>query len=106
MINQPTRLIRAEFSSLNYKAEQLVRFAYRLDQAPWTDSVERNISIRGLGPGTHRLEVRSRVRDGSFSPQIAAAEFRVDPIWSETWWARLLAWRVCSWQSSNSCGGV
>uniref|UniRef100_Q026G0 histidine kinase n=1 Tax=Solibacter usitatus (strain Ellin6076) TaxID=234267 RepID=Q026G0_SOLUE len=90
-IDQAARLIRAEFSSLNYKAEQLVRFAYRLDQAAWTDSVERNISIRGLGPGTHRLEVRSRVRDGPFFPAIAAAEFRVEPWWTETWWARLLA---------------
>ncbi len=90
-INQPARLIRAEFSSLNYKAEQLVRFAYRLDQGPWTDSVERNISITGLGPGSHRLEVRCRVRDGPFSPGIAAAEFRLEPVWRETWWARFLA---------------
>jgi len=90
-INQQTRLIRVEFSSLNYKAEQLVQFAYRLDQAPWTDSVERTISISGLGPGRHRLEVRCRVRDGPFSAKIAAAEFRLEPIWRETWWARLLA---------------
>ena len=61
-----------EFSTLNYKAEQLVRFAYRLDDEPWTDSVERNISISGLGPGRHRLEVRCRVRDDPFSPRIAA----------------------------------
>jgi C4-dicarboxylate-specific signal transduction histidine kinase/CheY-like chemotaxis protein len=90
-IDQSTRLIRVAFSSLNYKAEQLVRFAYRLDQAPWTDSVERNVSISGLGPGRHRLEVRSRVRDGPFSPAIAAADFELQPRWNETWWARLLA---------------
>jgi PAS domain S-box-containing protein len=90
-INQPNRLIRAEFSSLNYKAEQLVRFAYRLDQAPWTDSVERNVSITGLGPGSHRLEVRCHVRDSPVSLGIAAAEFRIEPRWKETWWARLLA---------------
>jgi signal transduction histidine kinase/ligand-binding sensor domain-containing protein/ActR/RegA family two-component response regulator len=90
-INQQARLIRVEFSSLNYKAEQLVQFAYRLDQAPWIDSVERTISISGLGPGRHRLELRSRVRDGPFSAKIAAAEFRLEPIWTETWWARLLA---------------
>jgi PAS domain S-box-containing protein len=88
---QPARLIRAQFSTLNYKAEHLVHFAYRLDDQPWTDSVERNISISGLGPGRHRQEVRSRVRDGPFSPRIAAAEFRIKPMWWETWWARLLA---------------
>ena len=90
-IDQPTRLVRAEFSSLDYTAEQLVRFAYRLDQAPWTDSVDRSISIRGLGPGTHRLDVRCRVRDGPFPPAIASAEFRLESRWTETWWARLLA---------------
>lgn len=90
-INQQTRLVRAEFSSLNYKAEQLVRFAYKLDQAPWTDSVDRSISVSGLGPGRHSLEVNCWVRDGSPSSQIAAAKFRLEPRWSETWWARLLA---------------
>jgi signal transduction histidine kinase/ligand-binding sensor domain-containing protein/CheY-like chemotaxis protein len=89
-INQSTRLIRAEFSSLNYKAEQLARFAYRVDKAPWTDLTERTISISGLGPGKHRLEVRGRVRDGPFSSNIAAAEFRLEPRWTETWWTRLL----------------
>jgi ligand-binding sensor domain-containing protein len=83
-INEQTRLIRAEFSSLNYKAEQLVGFAYRLGQAPWTDSLDRGISISGLGPGGHRLEVRCRVRNGPFFPGIAAAEFRLEPKWRET----------------------
>jgi len=48
---KPARLIRAEFSTLNYKAEQLAHFAYRLDDEAWSDSVERNISIAELGPG-------------------------------------------------------
>jgi signal transduction histidine kinase/CheY-like chemotaxis protein/streptogramin lyase len=90
-INQKQRLVQAEFTSLNYKAEQLVRFAYRLDRGQWTESVERNVSIRGLGPGKHVLEVRSRVRDGPFLPKIAAAEFRLQSKWTETWWAGLLA---------------
>jgi signal transduction histidine kinase/ligand-binding sensor domain-containing protein/CheY-like chemotaxis protein len=90
-VNQSARLVRAQFSSLNYKAEQLARFAYRLDEGPWADTVDRNISISGMGPGRHRLEVRCRVRDGPFSQGIAAAEFRLEPRWNETWWARLLA---------------
>ena len=69
----------------------MVRFAYRVDEGPWTDSVDRNISLGGLGPGIHLLEVRCRVRDGPFSQAIAAAEFRLEPRWNETWWARLLA---------------
>ena len=90
-IQEPARLVHAEFSSLNYTLEHLVRFAYRVDQAPWTDSVERNVSISGLGPGRHRLEVRCRVREGPFSPQTATVEFELEPRLAETWWARALA---------------
>jgi signal transduction histidine kinase/ligand-binding sensor domain-containing protein/CheY-like chemotaxis protein len=90
-IQEPARLVRAEFSSLNYTVEHLVRFAYRLDQGTWTDSVERNVSISGLGPGRHRLEVRCRVREGPFSPQTAATEFQLEPKVTETWWAQALA---------------
>jgi PAS domain S-box-containing protein len=90
-IDDPARLVRAEFSTLNYKAEQLAQFAYRMDSGSWIDSAEHSIAINGLGPGLHRLEVRCRVREGSFSSQTAAAEFRLSPKWTETPWARALA---------------
>ena len=90
-IDQKSRVIRAEFSTLSYKSEQLVRFAYRLDGERWTDTKERTISFAGLGPGWHRLEIQSRVRDGPASPKLAVAEFRVEPKWWETWWLRLAA---------------
>src|SRR5581483_10352321 len=56
----------------------------------WTESMARNISISGLGPGWHRLEVRCRVRDGPLLPATAAADFRLQPTWTETGWAHLL----------------
>jgi PAS domain S-box-containing protein len=90
-LNEPSRLIRAEFSTLNYKAEQLVQFAYRLDGTAWIDSADRSIAVTGLEPGGHKLEVRSRVRDGPFATATASAAFRVEPRWWETWWVRLLA---------------
>jgi two-component system cell cycle sensor histidine kinase/response regulator CckA len=90
-VNQRPRLVRAEFSSLDFKAEQLLRFAYRLDDAPWTESNERTISIGGLGPGRHRLELRCAVRNNPFSQEAAIADFQIEPLWRETWWARLLA---------------
>ena len=90
-IDQRPRVLRAEFSSLNYKTEQLVRFAYRFDQDGWIDTTERSISFAGLVPGRHRLEIRSRVRDAPVSPRVAVAEFRIEPKWWETWWARSLA---------------
>ena len=110
-IDQKSRVVRAAFSSLSYQSEQLVRFSYRLDGRldgeHWIETAERIISIAGLAPGNHRIEIRSRVRNGPFSAKIAAAEFRVDPKWWETWWLRSIAlllsaaavWGVILWKN-------
>jgi signal transduction histidine kinase/streptogramin lyase/ActR/RegA family two-component response regulator len=90
-ISQKSRVVRAEFSSLSYKSEQLVHFAFRLDGEHWTDATERSISFAGLSPGRHRLEIRSQVRDGPLSAKVAVAEFQVNPKWWETWWLRAAA---------------
>lgn len=105
--DQKSRVVRASFSSLVYKTEQLVRFRYRLDGEHWIDTPERVISFAGLGPGLHRLEIRSRVREGPFSPKLAVAEFQVEPKWWETWWLRSAAvvfavaavWGVILWRN-------
>jgi signal transduction histidine kinase len=105
-ISQRPRTVRAEFSSLDYKYEQLVHFAYRLDDDLWTDTAERVVFIAGLGPGRHRLEIRSHIRDGSLSPRIAAADFEMEPLWFETWWLRCLVllagatavWGIVLWR--------
>jgi signal transduction histidine kinase/ActR/RegA family two-component response regulator len=90
-IGQKSRVVRVEFASLSYKSEQLVHFAYRLDGERWTETMDRVISFAGVSPGKHRLEVRSRVRNGPFSAKVAAAEFQLEPKWWETWWSRALA---------------
>ncbi len=90
-VGQKFRVVRVEFSSLNYKSEQLMRFEYRLDGEHWTAATERMVSIAGLAPGRHRLEIRSRVRGGPVSSKVAAAEFEIEPKWWETMWVRLLA---------------
>jgi ligand-binding sensor domain-containing protein len=102
-IDQGSRIVKAGFSSLAYKTEQLVRFAYRLDGERWIDTPERAISFAGLGPGLHRLEVRSRVRDGPFSTKLAVAEFRLEPRWWETWWFR---WAAVVYAVATSWGVV
>ena len=106
-VAQNLRVVRAEFSSLSYRNEQSVGFAYRLDGERWTDATERVISFAGLSPGRHRLEIRSRVRGGPFSPNVAVAGFRIDPKWWETWWSRSVAlllgaaavWGVILWRN-------
>jgi signal transduction histidine kinase/CheY-like chemotaxis protein/streptogramin lyase len=87
-MGQKSRVVRAAFSSLSYKSEQLVHFAFRLDGEHWTDTTERIISFAGLAPGRHRLEIRSWVRDGPVSAKVAVAEFQIEPKWWETWWLR------------------
>jgi signal transduction histidine kinase/CheY-like chemotaxis protein/streptogramin lyase len=90
-VDQRSRVVTAEFSSLSYKNEQLVRFAFRLDGEHWNDTPDRSISFAGLGPGRHRLEIESRVRDGPVSAKAAVADFQVEPQWWETWWLRSAA---------------
>ena len=87
-ISKRPRLVRFSFSSLNYRYEQAVRFTCRLDNGPWTEAPERSVSIAGVGPGRHRLEIRSRVGNGPHSPKLALAEFNVEPFWWEHWWFR------------------
>jgi signal transduction histidine kinase/ligand-binding sensor domain-containing protein/CheY-like chemotaxis protein len=82
------RMVRVSFSSLQYPFEQLLRFGYRLDDGPWSEALERSVSIASPGPGKHRLEVRAQIRNGPFSPKPAVAEFYVDPLWWESWWFR------------------
>jgi len=87
-IRKQPRLVRVSFSSLEYLYEHVVRFGYRLDDGPWTEALERSVSIAGPGPGRHRLEVRSQIRNGPFSPKLAVAEFNVEPLWWESAWFR------------------
>jgi len=105
-IRQQPRLADVSFSSLRYRYEQLLRFSYRLDGGPWIETRERSVSIAGLGPGHHRLEVRSRIRNGPFSRNLAVAEFDVERLWWESWWFRTIvlllvaavAWGGVSWR--------
>ena len=90
-ITRKPRTARVSFSTLNYRYEQLARFEYRLDGAAWVQAPDRSVSIAGIGPGSHRLEIRSRIRGGPWSSETAAVEFSADPLWWESWWFRVCA---------------
>ena len=108
-LNQKSRSVRAEFSTLNYKFEQLATFAYRLDGGYWADTTERVISFAGLAPGSHRLEIRSRVRGGPPVAKVAVRKFEVNTEWWETRWLRAaglvlgsaLVWCVTTWRKNR-----
>ncbi len=91
-IDQPTRLDPGGvfFPELQGRAVGAVRLPAGPGALDRLGGAE-HLHHRDWDPATHRLEVRCRVRDGPFSPAIAAAEFRLEPRWTETWWARLLA---------------
>ena len=105
-IRHNPRLARIAFSSLSFRSEQLTHFAYRLDSEPWTETLDRTVSIAGLSPGRHRVEVKSWVRKNTSLARTASAEFQVFPMWWETWWCRtfelLLAaaalWGIVLWR--------
>ncbi len=100
------RLARIAFSSLSFRSEQLAHFAYRLDSEPWTETVDRTVSIAGLSPGRHRAEVKSWVRRNTSSARTVSADFQVLSMWWETWWCRALelllaaaaVWGIVGWR--------
>jgi PAS domain S-box-containing protein len=53
-------------------------FSYRLDGAPWSAfQREAGAFLRGVAPGSHRIEVRAMDRAGNVDRKGAAAAFRV-----------------------------
>jgi signal transduction histidine kinase len=62
-----------------------------MDGNAWTDTRERVLSIAGLAPGRHRMEVESRVRNGPLATKVAAVDFEIAPRWWEMWWLRAAA---------------
>lgn len=73
----------AEFTSLEYSAPLMTRYAYRLDgyDADWieTPANRRVAYYTNLSAGTYRLEVRARYNGDPWSPDIASLTFKVLP---------------------------
>ncbi len=53
------RSVRIAFSTLDFRYEQEAAFEYRLDDGGWAATAERSVSIAGISPGGHRVEIRS-----------------------------------------------
>ncbi len=106
-VDQRSRVVRAEFSSLSFKSEQLLHFSYRLDGERWTDTPERTISFAGLPPGRHRLEIRSQVRDGPYSARVARWRLRggAEVVGDLVGSIALAAHRGCGACGESFCGG-
>lgn len=69
-----------------------IEFRFRMlgfsdDWTAW--SRDRDLNYNKLPPGDYRFELEARTRGGREAEPLVF-EFRVDPLWSETLWAKLL----------------
>ncbi len=87
------RNLTVYFSALEYKDNDLVEYAYRLegldDDWNYVGAVN-NASLSHLSAGKYRLLVKSTNSDGVEVDNIAELEIEVEPTFWETGWAKLI----------------
>ncbi|MEM1218378.1 MAG: histidine kinase, partial [Bacteroidota bacterium] len=82
-----------QFASLNYRAQGLTSFKYRLLglNPQWVATNNRSVQFLSLSPGNYRLEVIAFNEDGIPSEESAFFEFSIIPPWWGTIWFRITA---------------
>lgn len=86
------RNLAISFAALDFSDNYLLQYAYRLDDdKEWNYLQGSNtVQFTNLGPGAHRLLVKSTNSDGVWLDNEAALDIYVKPSFSETPWAVLL----------------
>ncbi|ROT23006.1 response regulator [Muribaculaceae bacterium Isolate-110 (HZI)] len=86
------RNLAISFAALDFSDKYLLQYAYRLDDdKEWNYLQGSNtVQFTGLGPGLHRLHVKSTNSDGVWLDNESAIDIYVKPSFSETPWAILL----------------
>lgn len=86
------RNLAISFAALDFSDKYLLQYAYRLDDdKEWNYLQGSNtVQFTGLGPGLHRLRVKSTNSDGVWLDNESAIDIYVKPSFSETPWAILL----------------
>ena len=80
--------ISFEFAGIDVRTENILRYRYMLAglDKTWSDATERNFVSYNLQPGEYTFKVEAQNADGSWSNQIAQANFIIHyPFW-KTWW--------------------
>ena len=79
--------LQFDFVGLSYSPGNVLRYQYRLGEAPWSPPIEsRSVHYGALAPGKYRFAVRAVNSDGDVSLAPATVEFRVSPpLWLRTW---------------------
>ena len=80
-----------QLASLNYRAQGLTSFEYRLLglNPQWVATDNRTVQFLSLNPGNYRLEVIAFNEDGIPAEEPAYFEFSIVPPWWGTWWFRI-----------------
>ena len=88
------RKLEFQFTAPTYMAPERVRFRHRLEgfESDWVESGTRRFATYpALPPGRYVFAVSASSGDREWSAVPATLAFEVLPMWSETWWAQLLA---------------
>ena len=92
-----TRRFDIHYTAPNLSLPEHTRFRYRLsglDDAWVNAGIERVAHYTNVPPGQHRFQVEASNSAGMWSADGATLDFRLTPMFYETWWFRL------------ACGGI
>ena len=92
MIAAPHQRITLVYSGLSLSVPARVRFKFRLDgfDQGWSEPTEaREAVYTNLDSGSYRFRVIASNGDGLWNSSESALEFRIEPVFWQTWWFRV-----------------
>jgi ligand-binding sensor domain-containing protein/signal transduction histidine kinase len=92
-ISAGSQRITFSFAGLSLSVPERVRFRYRLDgfDTNWSEPVTtREAAYTNLTPGPYRFRVIASNPEGAWNSNEGAITFAVDPLFSQTWWFRVV----------------
>jgi len=93
-ISSARQRIAISYAGLSLSNAERVRYRYKLDgfDRDWSEpSTTRTAIYTNLSPGTYKFHVIASNSDALWNSAEAALPFAIDPLWWQTWWARLTA---------------
>ena len=91
-ISGARKRITCSFVGLSLAVPERVRYKYKLDDfdQDWSDPVaEREATYTNLASGLYQFHVMASNSDGLWNGPEAVVQFRIDPVFWQTWWFRL-----------------
>jgi signal transduction histidine kinase/ligand-binding sensor domain-containing protein len=83
-----TRRLAFEYTGIDLRAPERVRFRYRLDgfDKRWSDPIQaRRVEYTNLAPGIYRFRVMVANSEGEWSSEESSYSFRVEPMIWQRW---------------------